>query len=121
MTPEQESILEFRRGENPHDDDHVYKCVQCGHVSKDGLDMSPTESHGGGDICNDDKACKDRTIPERHQCNCGSKKWKEAQYDGHGLFLTYTCEDCHAKKMSGFRQDIHEFYDAEENIYEDMY
>jgi len=31
---------------------------------------------------------------------------KRAQYDARGIFLTYTCPACHAKKMAGYRQDV---------------
>ena len=33
-------------------------------------------------------------------CSCGSGKPKSAQYDARGIFLTYTCEDCHDRKMA---------------------
>ncbi len=41
---------------------------------------------------------------------------RSAQYDGHGIFLTYTCPKCHREKMRGFRQDIATRYDADEMI-----
>jgi len=52
-------------------------------------------------------------------CPCGSGKHPEPQYDGHGIFLCYTCDLCHRKKMKGFREDIHRRYEAEEPIDED--
>jgi hypothetical protein len=39
-------------------------------------------------------------------CYCGSGKDREAQYDGQGIFLTYTCESCEKEKLSGFRPEI---------------
>ena len=39
-------------------------------------------------------------------CSCGSGKPKSAQYDARGIFLTYTCEDCHDRKMAGYRPDV---------------
>jgi hypothetical protein len=39
-------------------------------------------------------------------CLCGSGKPKSAPYDARGIFLTYTCEDCHARKMAGYRPDV---------------
>jgi hypothetical protein len=39
-------------------------------------------------------------------CSCGSGKPKSAQYDARGIFLTYTCEDCHDRKMAEFRPDV---------------
>jgi hypothetical protein len=33
-------------------------------------------------------------------CSCGSGKPKSAQYDARGIFLTYTCEDCHDRTPS---------------------
>ena len=39
-------------------------------------------------------------------CSCGSGKPKSAHYDARGIFLTYTCEDCHDRKMAGYRPDV---------------
>lgn len=49
-------------------------------------------------------------------CNCGSGEYKEAQFDGHGIFLCYTCDKCYTEKMKGFRNDIHSAYDCDEDI-----
>jgi hypothetical protein len=49
-------------------------------------------------------------------CPCGSGNYRESQYDGHGIFLTYTCTSCHAEKMQRFRADIFKAYDADEAI-----
>ena len=49
-------------------------------------------------------------------CTCGSNEPREAQYDGYGIFLTYTCPRCYKEKMRGFRPDIHERYHADEPI-----
>jgi hypothetical protein len=48
-------------------------------------------------------------IPKKwrsNTCSCGSGKPKSAQYDARGIFLTYTCEDCHDRKMAGYRPDV---------------
>lgn len=52
-------------------------------------------------------------------CPCGSGDCREAQYDGHGIFLTYTCDRCYTKKMAGFRLDIFDRYDCDEPIDEE--
>jgi hypothetical protein len=52
-------------------------------------------------------------------CACGSGEPREAQYDGYGIFLTYTCRRCEREKLSHFRPDIRERYDADEPIEED--
>lgn len=39
---------------------------------------------------------------------------KSAQYDGYGIFLTYTCPKCHREKMAGFRADIGRRYAADD-------
>lgn len=52
-------------------------------------------------------------------CPCGSGKYREKQFDGHGIFLCYTCEDCEEEKMSRYRPDIHERYECDEPIDED--
>ena len=44
---------------------------------------------------------------------------RSAQYDGYGIFLTYTCPKCHREKMQGFRADIRERYDTDEMIEDD--
>ena len=56
------------------------------------------------------------------ECHCGSGLWPEAQYDGRGIFLTYTCDKCHKEKMSHFRPEILRYYtqaDVDEQIEED--
>jgi cbb3-type cytochrome oxidase cytochrome c subunit len=61
-------------------------------------------------------------VPVSKQCSCGSGEWKEAQYDGRGIFLTYTCHLCHHEKMSKYRPEILEHYtqaDVDEQIEED--
>ena len=40
------------------------------------------------------------------ECMCGSGKYKEAQYDARGIYLCSTCEDCHARKMRGYRPEV---------------
>lgn len=52
------------------------------------------------------------------ECPCGSGEFPEAQFDGHGIFLCYTCDKCHKQKMSGFRSDIHEAYEPDEPLEE---
>lgn len=52
----------------------------------------------------------------KRRCPCGSGLDKDPQYDGYGIFLTYTCNECHARKMAGFRSDIRERYYADEPI-----
>ena len=39
-------------------------------------------------------------------CSCGSGKLWTPQYDARGIFLTYTCEDCHDRKMAAYRPDV---------------
>jgi len=52
-------------------------------------------------------------------CPCGSGYYREAQYDGHGIFLTNTCSWCHSTKMAGYRPDIRARYECDEPIDED--
>jgi len=49
-------------------------------------------------------------------CSCGSKLPKHALYDGHDIFLTYACEKCEKKKLSGYRSDIMDRYECDEPI-----
>lgn len=49
-------------------------------------------------------------------CPCGSSERPEAQLDGHGIFLCFTCSECEEEKMSHWRDDIHERYEADEPI-----
>lgn len=53
-----------------------------------------------------------------NECSCGSGEPKEAQYDGYGIFLCYSCSQCHDERMKGFRADIHEAYETDEPIEE---
>ena len=52
-------------------------------------------------------------------CPCGSGHYPDAQHDGYGIFLCYTCPECEQEKMSRYRRDIHERYDCDEYIEED--
>ena len=54
-------------------------------------------------------------------CSCGSGKLWSPQYDARGIFLTYTCEDCHDRKMAGYRPDVltDPFYWTDEPIDDD--
>jgi hypothetical protein len=48
-------------------------------------------------------------IPEQcsqKPCSCGSGKRRPPQFDARGIFLTYTCDDCHDRKMAGYRPDV---------------
>ena len=49
-------------------------------------------------------------------CACKSGEYREAQYDGYGIFLTYTCVKCEASKLSHYRRDIRDAYDCDEPI-----
>lgn len=50
------------------------------------------------------------------ECPCGSKEWPEAQHDGHGIFLCYTCSKCEREKMARYRPDIRSRYECDEAI-----
>lgn len=40
------------------------------------------------------------------ECPCGSKEFPDAQHDARGIFLCYSCDRCHAEKMSHYRPDV---------------
>jgi hypothetical protein len=50
------------------------------------------------------------------ECTCGSQEWPEAIHDGYGIFLFYACNHCRLAKLSDYREDIFEQYEAEEPI-----
>lgn len=52
-------------------------------------------------------------------CSCKSGYEKNAEYDGHGIFLTYTCPACEDEKMAEFRPDIKSCYDTYDDILDD--
>ncbi len=52
-------------------------------------------------------------------CSCGSGEYKEKNYDGYGIFLCYTCPSCYEERMGGYRSDIMERYECDEQIEED--
>lgn len=53
---------------------------------------------------------------ETKKCGCGSGKTASWQYDGYGIPLCLTCDNCHDQKMRKYRKDIHKHYEAEEPI-----
>jgi hypothetical protein len=54
------------------------------------------------------------------ECPCGSGEWPDAQHDGHGIFLFYSCPKCFKEKRSHYRDDIFEDYECDEPIEEDQ-
>lgn len=59
---------------------------------------------------------RDYTVSD---CACGSGKSRYPLSDGRGIFLTYVCEDCETERLSEFRPDIMDRYEASEEIDED--
>lgn len=55
------------------------------------------------------------------KCNCKSGNFRYPLKDGYGIFLTYACDSCKDEKLSHFRPDIMEQYDAYEPIDEEDY
>lgn len=49
-------------------------------------------------------------------CPCGSGLDSEWQYDGYGIELDRTCEDCHDRVMARYRSDILDAYECDEPI-----
>jgi hypothetical protein len=39
-------------------------------------------------------------------CNCDSGLERDAEYDARGIFLTYACDKCRKRKLSGYRADV---------------
>jgi len=52
-------------------------------------------------------------------CSCGSGEPRHANYDGYGIFLTYTCSRCEREKLKEFRSDIFDRYETDEPIDEE--
>lgn len=55
-------------------------------------------------------------MTRRQECPCGSGRYPEAQYDGYGIFLCYTCEKCERKTLRKYRSDIFTRYECDELI-----
>ena len=55
-------------------------------------------------------------MDDRYYCTCGSGERREPQYDGYGIFLCYTCAQCYKRKMAGYRADIGERYETDDQI-----
>lgn len=53
---------------------------------------------------------------DKNLCSCGSGEPKYPLKDGHGIFLTYACDECRQEKLSGFRSDIMDRYECDEPI-----
>jgi ribosomal protein L40E len=52
-------------------------------------------------------------------CHCGSGLYPEDIVDGKGIFLCRVCDKCKAQRLKGYRSDIFEDYETEEQIDED--
>lgn len=60
--------------------------------------------------------------PNPKPCSCGSGMFREAQYDGRGIFLCHTCPMCHSDQMARYNPVILKPYtqaDVDEQIEED--
>ena len=53
------------------------------------------------------------------ECDCGSGKSSDWEYDGYGLPLCRTCPDCRSTKIGKFRSDIFSRYQCDEPIEND--
>jgi hypothetical protein len=53
------------------------------------------------------------------ECPCGSGLEAEAIFDGYDIFMCYVCIKCRKEKIAGFRHDIFEQYETDEQIEED--
>jgi hypothetical protein len=59
---------------------------------------------------------------EPRSCSCGSNKPSAWQYDARGIALCRTCEDCHQRKMAGYRREVltdPEYDPLDDNVEED--
>lgn len=54
-----------------------------------------------------------------HTCPCGSGEPCWALKDGYGIFMSYVCDDCCARVMSKYRDDIFDRYPTDEQIEDD--
>ena len=54
-------------------------------------------------------------------CLCGSGKPRSPQFDARGIFLPFTCDDCHDRKMASYRPDVltDPFYWTDEPVDDD--
>jgi hypothetical protein len=54
-------------------------------------------------------------------CPCGSGKESYWQHDARGIPLCRTCNECHQRKMAGYRRDVlrNPNYHADEPIEEE--
>jgi hypothetical protein len=54
-------------------------------------------------------------------CICGSGKPRFEIVDARGIFCTYACDDCEARKRAAYRADVlsNPQYEADEPIEED--
>jgi hypothetical protein len=58
-------------------------------------------------------------IRKNRECPCGSGKYSEMQYDGRGIPLCRTCENCHESKMKQYDPKFLKYYtqaDVDEQI-----
>lgn len=49
-------------------------------------------------------------------CPCGSGEPRRELLDGYGIFCTFLCDKCEARKLRTFRPDIRERYETDEQI-----
>ena len=52
-------------------------------------------------------------------CHCNSGLHSEEVFDGHGIYLCRVCDKCKDERLKGFRSDIFDNYQTDEQIEED--
>ena len=55
-------------------------------------------------------------VSEIRLCSCGSGEYPDEVYDGYGIFLTRVCDKCRTQRLAGYRPDIFEAYETDEQI-----
>lgn len=45
-------------------------------------------------------------VYDQKPCPCGSGKLRWPNWDARGIFLRFTCDDCHKEKMKGYRREV---------------
>ena len=45
-------------------------------------------------------------VYDKKHCPCGSGQFRHPNWDARGIFLCFTCDVCHDKKMKGYRKEV---------------
>lgn len=111
----------FGHSEDPRSSGFGFECDEHGNVNVATLNPASAENYrkciaGELDVVDMGVQAYENRVK---LCPCGSGLHDEEVYDGYGIYLCRVCDNCKDERLKGYRSDIFENYETDEQIEED--